>query len=900
MEDAIDTAGLTLIPDKETTFPWYQAAIALFQKQEGKRAVEIVAAPVSVRSASDAAVQSSTSLWCGCATTVDSLRLDQADGTNVVELPDAEKTNNLNVFTGDPINLLKQLDGAIDLLYLDGWPIGTPEYQERHADVYRAVRNRLNERSIVLVGNTSRDHGGKSRLVLPLAFEDGFHVLLWGSLTLLARASLATVRSLLPRVGPPVPADALLDDAIRLHRDGFTWEAEQIYRHILRQWPDHTSALHLLGVVLHQIGNDDEALRLIGRAIALDPAKSAFFNNYGATLLAKGCHVEAMACFYRALQLQPDYIDAESNLGLVLGKLGRDKAAMMCFQKVLQRQPHHVDTVKRLADLLLKQGKEGDVIELLRTSIAERPNAELCVNLGNLLVSSGRSDLAIAEYKRAIDVSAENAEAWFNQGVAYQDQRMLPEARSSFDRAVGLCPERPFWRLRRLTAGPVVFRNVEEIDAYRVELNNILDDWLADPPPRVSWNELAASDAIGYFNLAYHGCNNRVVKEKFAVLYQRYFQDLPEPTGSRMSQRKRIGFLVTQRHQGIFLRCMKGILEHLDRQDYEVVILCSHAIVASIRDKIRREDLKLVSFGRSIAEAVSTIRESACDLIYHWEIGSDAINYFLPFARLAPVQCTSHGSLITSGNPAVQYFLSSEWTEPPDAKDHYTESFWKSRTLLFHESRVPPVPPVSRNYFPIPETGPLYVCLQNPLKLHPDIDALLGGILSTDSSGTIVLLGGRQERVVTLLKERFAQSIPEHFQRIMLLPWQKYQDYCRLLQLADVILDPPHYTAGSSIYDILSFHQPIVTMRGELAVGRVTAGYYRKMGMDDIVASSPEQYVQTAVRIATDRDYRLSIRHRIEAAAGAVFDDAEAVREHERFFSEAIAYPSPQPLRENR
>jgi len=871
--------------EQRTTLPWHQAATAVFQELGGKRVVEVVIQPLSMDGGQNAADRSTASPWRGYATSVDSLVV-MTDGKVPADSP---LTGNLNVVCGDPLPFLEKLDGPIDLLYLDGWAIGTPQYQERHAEVYRAARGRLHDRSVVLIGGTSRDHGGKARLVLPQALEDGFGILLWGELTLLAKVPLATVRHLLPQVGPPVPADAQLDDAIQLHRDGHSWEAEQIYRHILRQWPEHVTALHLLGVVRHQVGDEDAALRLIGKAIALDPVQAPFFNNYGAALLALGRHVEALACFYRALQLQNDYVDASSNLGLVLAAMGRDQAALTCYQKVLQRQPQHLDTVKRLADLLLKQGKESEVVELLRKAIAERPDAELCVNLGNLLVGSGRCDLAVAEYRRAINLRADHAEAWFNQGVAFQDQRMVPEAQESFDRAVNLCPERPFWRLRRLTVGPVVFRSAQEIEDYRRELNGILDQWIADPPPRASWNELAGADAIAYFNLAYHGCNNRELKGKFAVLYERYFRDQPEPTGSGLSQRKRIGFLVTQRHQGIFLRCMRGILERLDRQAFEVVILCSHAIVDVIRKEVRRDDLRFVSFGRNLTEAVATIRQAACDLIYYWEISSDAMNYFLPFARLAPVQCTSHGSLITSGNPAVQYFLSSELTEPDGSQKHYTETLWKSKTLLFHESRVPPVSPVSRSHFPAPEKGAWYVCLQNPFKLHPDIDSLLGGILAADPTGTIVLLGGRHHRVVALLQERFATTVPEHCRRIVLLPWQKYDDYCRLLQLADVVLDPPHYTAGSSIYDILSFHQPVVTMRGELAVGRVTTGYYGKMGMEDLVAASPEEYVQTAVRIGTDRDYRLSLRHRIEAASAAVFDDVEAVREHERFFSEAIA-----------
>ena len=38
-----------------------------------------------------------------------------------------------------------------------------------------------------------------------------------------------------------------------------------------------------------------------------------------------------------------------------------------------------------------------------------------------------------------------------------------------------------------------------------------------------------------------------------------------------------------------------------------------------------------------------------------------------------------------------------------------------------------------------------------------------------------------------------------------------FDDYCRLLQLADVILDTPHYGAGITCYDLFSFNLPVVT-----------------------------------------------------------------------------------------
>jgi hypothetical protein len=222
-----------------------------------------------------------------------------------------------------------------------------------------------------------------------------------------------------------------------------------------------------------------------------------------------------------------------------------------------------------------------------------------------------------------------------------------------------------------------------------------------------------------------------------------------------------------------------------------------------------------------------------------------------------------------------------------EAQEHYSEKLWKSRTLLMNEGRLSPVPPASRDYFGLPEKRNLYLCFQNPLKIHPDFDPLLRGILEADPKATIALLSGTRGAAAAVLKERFHQTVGPQADRIVFLPWLKFQDYCCLLALADVVLDPPHYTASSSAYDILSFSQPTVTLPGELAVGRMGRGFHHKMHTEELVARTPEEYVATAVRVGADRDYRQCLRDRIRSASDAVFNDVEAVREHERFFAEA-------------
>ena len=99
---------------------------------------------------------------------------------------------------------------------------------------------------------------------------------------------------------------------------------------------------------------------------------------------------------------------------------------------------------------------------------------------------------------------------------------------------------------------------------------------------------------------------------------------------------------------------MQGIIEQLDGDRFEPVILLFAADPGNAADADPPGGPAVRSLGRlAAATAMRQVRAAACDLIYYWEVGSDAMNYFLPFARLAPVQCTGWGSTMTSGVPAV-------------------------------------------------------------------------------------------------------------------------------------------------------------------------------------------------------------------------------------------------------
>jgi protein O-GlcNAc transferase len=109
-----------------------------------------------------------------------------------------------------------------------------------------------------------------------------------------------------------------------------------------------------------------------------------------------------------------------------------------------------------------------------------------------------------------------------------------------------------------------------------------------------------------------------------------------------------------------------------------------------------------------------------------------------------------------------------------------------------------------------------------------------------------------------------------------------------LIAAADVLLDPLHFAGSNTSYDGLSLAKPIVTLPTRFERSRYTLGCYQKMSFSDCVANDPRQYVEIALALGTDREFCSAITTKIRAANPVLFEDVQAVREHERIFSELV------------
>jgi tetratricopeptide (TPR) repeat protein len=164
------------------------------------------------------------------------------------------------------------------------------------------------------------------------------------------------------------------DLALQHHQAGRLQEAEQLYRQVLAQQPEHAIAMHHLGLIAHKVGRNDAAVNLMRQAIALDPNLPDAYNNLGAALQGTGQLDEAIAAYRQAIVLQPIHAEAHSNLGSALKRKGQLDEAIAVYRRAIALNPNFPEAHNNLGNALRDKGQLDEAITAFRQAIALRPD----------------------------------------------------------------------------------------------------------------------------------------------------------------------------------------------------------------------------------------------------------------------------------------------------------------------------------------------------------------------------------------------------------------------------------------------------------------------------------------------------------------------------------------------
>ena len=680
--------------------------------------------------------------------------------------------------------------------------------------------------------------------------------------------------------------DQLLSHATSLHQQGDLKGAEIAYKQVLKDRPGHPDALHFLGLIYAQQNQFEPAISFFERAIKERPLNPVFQNNLGETYKRKGDSQNALKYFEKATKTDPNFAQGYFNQATIWRSLGDFSKTAELYEKAVGKNPKYFQAYYNLGNLTQEMGNYKSAISYYEKCLLINPNHELAHNnLGIMLQHWDRTEEAIEHYARAIEIDPKFEEAHSNLAKIFEKQGDVEQAMEHYEQMLKSDPNNRLLQFRVRTMCPIIFESNSSIDEYRERISQVIGDFKAlsfDP-------KTVGTSALNTFSdLIYQGRDDLPLKRSLASLYADTIPIIPVRNSN---EKPHIGFVVTNGHEGVFTKCMRGLINELSGDKYDISIVCSQPNGQRILEPvIENEAVNFLSIPSQLDVASQKILDAKFDLLHYWEIGTDSTNYLLPFLRLAKVQCASWGWPTTSGIPNVDYFISSKHLETDDSEKFYSEKLVRLEHLPVFYYR-PPVPISTKPLedLDLPTNKNIYLCAQNLKKVHPDFDEIVAGILEKDPEGLILFINDKQENITQLLKERMKRTVSKDFSRIKFMERMSEVDYLSLLKQVHVAIDTLHYGGGANTcYDAFACGTPLITLEGKFHRSRFAYASYRQIGLDECITNSPDEYIERAVEIATNSALRKDLSTKIKEQSKSLFEDPIAVKEFSEFVDSVI------------
>lgn len=229
--------------------------------------------------------------------------------------------------------------------------------------------------------------------------------------------------------------------------------AEAAYTKALAGDPHCSAALRGLGEALYRSGRFSEALARFEAAVQADPDDSTAAVGVAKSQLSLERVREAVALLSKLLTSHGQSFLVNYWYGAALEAMGNREDAEKAFATAVQlggSEPQTIDAYIALALLKNQQGRREEAQKLLETAQSRLPmSAKLIGAVGQLALSEGRYDAAIADFRRALELDANDITSRFRLAVALRKQRQFDDALAAFDDVAKVDAQYPGLALER-------------------------------------------------------------------------------------------------------------------------------------------------------------------------------------------------------------------------------------------------------------------------------------------------------------------------------------------------------------------------------------------------------------------------------------------------------------------
>jgi predicted O-linked N-acetylglucosamine transferase (SPINDLY family) len=450
--------------------------------------------------------------------------------------------------------------------------------------------------------------------------------------------------------------------------------------------------------------------------------------------------------------------------------------------------------------------------------------------------------------------------------------------------------------LHFLFSNSVHFNSIGESDKYCRYIHCWIDylhtSTLANPS-ELFWqnvtNEIAKTSNFmpAYFSEA----NLKDVYVKRAEIIELYLKnhgcEIDYHLGERPMNRKRIRIGIIASHYTSSAETFAALpsYEYLNRE-FEVVLYS----LLETGDSLEQYCFSCANHHKLLAQdltaQVNTIRADDLDILFFATNVTLQTNQMCLLAshRLARIQVTSGGSVVTTGMRHMDYFISGTLTDPsPLAQEQYREELIQlvgaAHCFSYGEDRVESAIKVDRESLDIAHGTVVFISGANLFKIIPELVHTWAKVIAKVPNSVLILLPYGPNWSNSYPKKAFENNLIEIFaeygvsaDRLIVLdpqPVPNREDMKAYYQIADVCLDSYPFSGTTSLIEPLQVSLPIVSRQGDSFRSSMGAAMIRSLDITDLVADSEESYIQLAVSLGKNSELRQQKSAEIKAKMAA-------------------------------
>jgi predicted O-linked N-acetylglucosamine transferase (SPINDLY family) len=250
--------------------------------------------------------------------------------------------------------------------------------------------------------------------------------------------------------------------------------------------------------------------------------------------------------------------------------------------------------------------------------------------------------------------------------------------------------------------------------------------------------------------------------------------------------------------------------------------------------------------------------------------------------RAAPVQISAH-DCATSGLADMDYLIADRVLVPPASRrsERFSERVIRLPSFYVHE----PIPMTAE---PARARGELitFACFNNPQKLSAETLQLWSRLLHRLPDARLRLKFQTRYRSEDL-RLRILSALGADPDRLEFL-WgeEPIAGHLAYYYDVDIALDTFPFTGCTTTFEALWMGVPVVSLKGDTMVSSLSASFLKPAGLGDLIASTPDDYLAIAEKLARDPARRTALRLglRSRLLASPICDGRARARQLERVY----------------